>query len=253
MNIGIVGLGHVGRAMRELFAEAAVYDEPKRIGSREDINACDVAFVCVPTPTKADGGCDTSAVESVIEWCESNVIVLRSTVPIGFTDEMAHRHGKHICFQPEYYGETTGHPFADVRNQHWVTIGGDAQATRIAARAYKTVRTSELVVNLVDARTAELAKYMENCFLATKVTFCNEFFDLAQKVGVSYDELRETWLLDPRIGRSHTFVYEDERGFAGSCLPKDTRALVHQGESMGIDMSLMRAVIDKNERLRQGS
>ena len=74
--------------------------------------------------------------------------------------------------------------------------------------------------------------YMENCYLATKVVFCNEFYDFAKKVGVDYNKLRETWLLDPRIGRSHTFVYDDNRGFGGSCLPKDTSAFVEQGKKL---------------------
>ena len=253
MKIGIVGFGHVGGAMKKLFADAVVYDEPKGLGSREEINGCNVTFICVPTPMDADGSCKTSIVEYVIQWIRSDVIVIRSTVPVGFTDEMARKYRKNICFQPEYYGETVAHPFSNIRNQYWITIGGDEYPVRIAASAYKTVFTSELIINLVDAKTAELAKYMENCFLATKVTFCNEFYDLAEKMRVNYDKVRETWLLDPRIGRSHTFVYENARGFGGSCLPKDTSALVCQGVAMGADVSLMKAVIDKNKRLRKES
>ena len=252
IKTGIVGFGRVGSAMKKLFSDACVYDGPKGIGSREEINSCQVAFVCVPTPSLANGGCDTSAVEDVMSWIESDVVVLRSTVPVGFTDELCARYGKRVCFQPEYYGETVAHPFADLKDQGWITIGGEESAASRVAELYKKVHNSGLVINIVDAKTAELAKYMENCFLAAKVTFCNEFYDLAQGMGVNYDKLRETWLLDPRIGRSHTFVFEDDRGFGGSCLPKDTSALVSQAEELGLDASFMKAVIEKNKRLRNG-
>lgn len=251
MKIGIIGQGHVGTAMQHLFTEAIVYDEPKGIGTRKEINTCDLAFVCIPTPQSHDGSCDTSVVEDVLNWMETDVIVLRSTVRVGFTDEMSHKLGKKICFQPEYYGETVSHPFADIKNQGWITIGGEKEIAKKVVLAYQTVLTSDVVVNIVDAKTAELAKYMENCFLATKVTFCNEFYDLACKIGVDYNLLRETWLLDPRIGRSHTFVYPENRGFGGSCLPKDLSAFISIGQSLGVDVSMMQAVMKKNNLLKE--
>jgi UDP-glucose 6-dehydrogenase len=76
-----------------------------------------------------------------------------------------------------------------------------------------------------DVRTAELAKYMENCFLAAKVAFVNQFYDLAERAGVDYDRLRELFTRDPRVGPSHTQVTA-ERGFGGKCLPKDMRSLI---------------------------
>ena len=99
---------------------------------------------------------------------------------------------------------------------------------------------------MVDSRTAELAKYMENCFLATKVIFCNEFYDLAQKMNISYTELRETWLMDERMGRSHTFVFPEDRGYDGKCLPKDVDALISQAEELDVDMQVLNAVKQKN-------
>lgn len=87
-----------------------------------------------------------------------------------------------------------------------------------------------------------MAKYMENTFFATKVTFCNQFYDLCLAMDVDYNKVRETWLLDPRIGRSHTFVYPDNRGYGGSCLPKDTAAIIYQGDEFYTDMSLLKAV-----------
>lgn len=181
IKIGIVGRGHVGTAMNEIFPDAIIYDGPLAIGKKEDINQCDVVFVCVPTPMKEDGSCDVSIVESVLKWVNATVIVLRSTVPVGFTETQSKKLNKKIVFQPEYYGETVAHPFADLRYRQWITLGGNSEDIELVVEAYQTVYTSEVLINIVDAKTAELAKYMENCYLAAKVTFCNEFYDLAKK------------------------------------------------------------------------
>ena len=106
-------------------------------------------------------------------------------------------------------------------------------------------------MHFADSDTVEFAKYMENSYLATKVIFCNEMFDLANKLGINYDEAREVWLADPRIGRSHTFVYEDNRGYGGSCLPKDVASILHQAEKLNIDMTLLQAVVEKNNKLKK--
>lgn len=123
-KIGIVGYGHVGKAIHALFPIASVYDEPMEIGSKSEVNACEVAFICVPTPSLPDGQCDTSIVEEVISWLGATVIVIRSTVPVGFTDAMKERTGKRIVFQPEYYGETVDHHFSDLRHRTWLTFEG---------------------------------------------------------------------------------------------------------------------------------
>ena len=246
-SVAIIGEGHVGGCMHQLFPDAYIYDEPKGIGAREEVNERDFAFVCVPTPMAEDGSCDTSIVEDVLSWLNpKEVIILRSTVPVGQTYHYMNLFEKPIVFQPEYYGETKGHPFENPHNRSWITLGGLFPDTQKVAQLYQTVFTSEIIINQVDSDTAELAKYMENAFYSTKVTFCNQFYDLANKLRVDYFELRETWLLDPRISRDHTFVYPDDRGYGGSCLPKDTAAIINQADKVGIDMKLLKAVEEIN-------
>ena len=250
-KVGIVGYGAVGRALHELFPRAAVCDEPLGLGSREEVNRCQFAFVAVPTPARPDGSCDTAIVEDVVGWLQADVIVVRSTVTIGTTARLKAATGKRIVFQPEYGpGETPDHPFASLRRINWVVLGGDRRDTRAVAGLYKTIYNAELVIQQTDSQTAELVKYMENCFLALKVTFCNEFYDLAQLFGVDYDELRELWLLDPRIGRSHTFVLAEQRGFGGKCLPKDVSALVRAAGNAGYLPRLMLAAMQTNAGFR---
>jgi UDPglucose 6-dehydrogenase len=248
MKIGIIGFGHVGKAMFKQFPNATVYDGPLGIGSREELSCCDAAFVCVPTPEAADGSCDTATVNEVLIWLDASVIIIRSTVPVGFTDSQIEATGKRIVFQPEYYGETAAHPFSDLAARSWLTIGGSSEDVKLAVKAYQSVCNAEVKFVLTEARTAELAKYMENCYLALKVTFCNEFYDIAQAFDVDYSRLREVWLEDPRIGRSHTFVYEDNRGFSGKCLPKDLNAILHQADEKGINVGLMRSLRLRNEQ-----
>lgn len=249
-KIGIVGFGHVGKAMKELFKDAVIFDDPLSLGSKEEINECDAAFICVPTPSNADGSCNTDIVESTIAWLETPVIIIRSTVYVGFTDAMSEKYGKEIVFQPEYYGETVSHPYSDLKMRSWLTFGGTKKGINMAINVYKDVINSSVAIYQASAKEAELAKYMENAFFATKVTFCNEFFDIAQGLGVDYNIVRELWLADERIGRYHTFVYEQNRGFGGSCLPKDIAAIIFQSEQNGVHSSFLESVVEKNKEFR---
>lgn len=253
-SVAIVGFGAVGRGMKTLFPDAVPFDEPLGIGTREQVNRCEFAFVCVPTPSGAEGRCDTSVVEAVVSWIECPTIVLRSTVPPGTSERLAERYGKRIVFQPEYGpGETPDHPFADVRDIRWIILGGLRAWTQPVCQLYQTVLSSEIVLQQTDARTAELTKYMENAYLAMKVAFCNEFYGLAERIGVDYHELRELWLLDPRIGRSHTWVHPDNRGFGGNCLPKDLAALIQFGADAGEQLALLRGVVESNSLVREAA
>lgn len=241
-RVAIIGYGAVGRAMESIFPGATLYDPHLGMGTKELVNACDVAFVCVPTPSLPGGACDLREVEEVATWIATPLVVIRSTVPPGTTDRLTATHGRPFVFQPEYGpGETPGHPYADVRDIPFVILGGDSDATSKVAYLYQQAFSSNLVIRRTDAKTAELTKYMENAFLAMKVAFCNEFFDLAGGLGVDYHELRELWLLDERIGRSHTWVHPEDRGFGGRCLPKDLEAIVHTGQELGIELPVLSA------------
>ena len=251
MKIGIVGYGHVGKAMHALFKGAEVFDEPLNIGTKEKINQCEIAFVCVPTPSMQDGNCDTSIVENVISWLNVPVIVLRSTVRVGFTDEMMEKYHKEIVFQPEYYGETVAHPFAELSDRQWLAFGGNPKGIDVAIKAYQTVMNSNVRILQYGAKEVEFAKYMENAYLATKVIFCNEMYDIAKSLGVNYNEAREVWVADPRIGTSHTFVYEDNRGYGGSCLPKDIASIIKQADETGANADLLKSVVRRNAVFRK--
>lgn len=241
MTIGIVGYGVVGRALGKLFGYSAenpavrVYDKGLAgwidAQSKAAIQTCDLVFVAVPTPEAGDGSCDLSAVEEVVSWV-TPPMCLKSTVPPGTVDRLVRSTGKKICFSPEYVGETRWHGWKEISSHGFVIVGGERPVCGLALRAYQEVLGPEVRYFVTDAKTAELCKYMENAFLATKVAFVNQFYDLAQAFGADFNELRELWLADERIGRSHTLVTE-ERGYRGRCLPKDMAAIVHAVRALG--------------------
>lgn len=248
-KVGVVGAGVVGTAVKNLCGpDTVMYD--KRAGycnEKEAINACDVVFVCVPTPMKPNGVCDASIVEEVVAWIDSPLIIIRSTVTPGTTDRLREVHGKSIVFQPEYLGETTAHIYGKSDEREFIVLGGTAEDTSRAADFYKDYYNSMVRIYYCDAKTAELTKYMENAFFAMKVTFVNEFYDIARAHGVDFNVLRETWLADSRISRDHTFVYPNARGFSGKCLPKDTNAIVKSCEDKGYEPTLLKTVLEVNE------
>jgi len=250
-STAIVGYGAVGRGIHQLFPDASPFDPPQGIGTRDEVNAARFAFVCVPTPMAEDGSCDTSVVEEAVSWIESELIIVRSTVPVGTTDALRAATGKAIVFQPEYGpAETPDHPFNDLRKVRWAILGGERRDTMLVADLYKTVFNADFVIQQTDAKTAELTKYMENAFLATKVAFCNEFYDIADAWEIDYNELRELWLLDPRIGRSHTFVLPHSRGFGGRCLPKDLSSIIDSARRAGVTPALLEGVRASNAAVR---
>lgn len=248
MKIVIVGNGIVGGNMRKLFPDADIHDPPQGIIADQDV-VYDLAFVCVPTPCRDNGECNTDIVVEALDGVRARIYCIRSTVPPGTCTEIQDASGKKIVFMPEYYGETV---HANAVDYGFIILAGDRKNTAVVAEAYKEISTGNLRIFQTTFETAELVKYAENCFLAVKVTFCNEFYRIAGKIGVDYNEFRELFIADPRIGRSHTFVYDSHPYYESKCLDKDVPALVAFAESIGCDPSLMRAVYMTNNKHKRG-
>ncbi len=252
-QVAIVGYGYVGKSMQKIFPDAIIYDV-KGIGSKNEVNQnAELAIVCVPTPPREDGACDTSIVEEVISWLSAPLILVKSTVEPGTTDSFSNRYKKSICFSPEYVGESKyfvppwKYPDPlDPRLHGFFIVGGEKSAAERIVQIFQRKLGPDAVYRITNAKTAELTKYIENSWGATKVMFANEFYDIANKLGVSYSELRELWLLDKRVERMHTAVFLDERGITGKCFPKDVSAIVKTAEAFGYDSKLLKAVLTKN-------
>ena len=252
MRITIAGYGPVGHYLERVFApshEVVLYDPPRGIGGDGDLADCDFAILAVPTPPGPHGAADTSVVEDVVAKASPRLaIVCESTVPVGTTERLIAETGKAMVFVPEYAGETEGHPYREMSARTFFIYGGHEPAVSHVRDLYKGIFPNASH-HIVPPSTAEMVKYMENTFLATKVAFCNEFFDLCAATGVDYEEARRMWLLDWRIGPSHTVV-TPERGYDGRCLPKDIAAVIATGRELGVPMEILESVQRANARLR---
>ncbi|RMF80897.1 MAG: hypothetical protein D6744_07745, partial [Planctomycetota bacterium] len=145
-------------------------------------------------------------------------------------------------------GETPAHVFGNMAEREFVVLGGRPEDVSAVADFYKHYYNAYVRFYFTDAITAEVCKYMENAFYAMKVTFVNEFYDIAKAHGVDFNVLREAWLADTRISRDHTFVYPDARGFSGKCLPKDCNAIVKSCEQRGYEPKFLKACLAVNEQ-----
>lgn len=277
-TIAIIGYGYVGKAVYNFFKthfHVIAYDPLKIIfedgreiekpsdselaEARKYINkVTDLAVLCVPTPMSDNGSCDTSYVESSLNWLKTKLVLIKSTIPPTTTQAFCKKYKKKICFSPEYIGEGNYMvPFwkdypdpLDMKKHNFVIVGGEKKTAGEIMEFFKPVLGAEAKYVKTDSTTAELCKYIENAFLATKVTFCNEFYNIAEAYGVDYDELREMWLLDGRVGRSHTAVFKNKRGFSGKCLPKDTNAIYQAAKKHGYTPDLLASVISVNKKIR---
>jgi len=266
-TVGIVGKGFVGGAMYENFKDVfrvLVWDVDvnKRLNveSFEDfVNRSDIIFVCVPTPMKEDGACDTQIVTSVIgeisQVDRRKYVVIKSTVPPGTTERLANDLGMTIAFNPEFLTEANA--YNDFRHQPLIIVGSDdVGISAIVCQIYYEFNSKvDNVAHVVQRTTkeAELFKYLANCFLATKVTFANEFKALCDKIDVDYGRIAEVAVLDKRLGPTHWRVPgpDGKLGFGGSCFPKDSSALLHFCEEHGINLWLLTEAVYINDDLRE--
>lgn len=251
--IGIIGYGHVGKQVAELFAKESpvIHDPFLGMDNKDEINKCDIAIVCVPTNSKLDGSCDTSIVEEVVGWCEAKIILIKSTVPPGTCDRLKES-GKRIVFSPEYVGESKyAHSYWNkMADAPFNIFGGDSEDIEPVMQLFIKYCGPEKVYQKCTLKEAEITKYFENTFFAAKVIIVNEFYDICESLGIDWDVVRELWLLDPRINRMHTAVFKKNRGYGGKCYPKDVKALLEFSKEAGCMTDVLQAVNDKNEQYK---
>jgi UDPglucose 6-dehydrogenase len=267
-KVGIIGRGFVGGAMYENFKEVfnvLVWDtdETKRnVATFDDfVNDSDIIFVCVPTPMKDDGSCDTHIVSSVIgdiaRVDRRKYVVIKSTVTPGTTQQLASDLNMTIGFNPEFLTEANAHN--DFRFQQLIVIGADDSGiatvmTQLYSEFNSKVENPAYVIRRT-TKEAEMFKYLANCFLATKVIFANEFKNLCDKTDVDYNRIAEIAVLDKRLGKTHWKVPgpDGKHGFGGSCFPKDTSALLRHAEELGVSLWLLTEATYINGEIREGN
>lgn len=246
----IAGYGIVGKHLKEEFPFAVTYDpdrDQNAAYSRPPLSEFEFCFIAVPTPNK-DGKCDTSIVEEAIKSVNAQIYIIKSTVPPDTTKELIKKYDKKIIFSPEYYGNTQ---FALKPN--FVILGGDEDTCHKVRQLYELTKSATFKFFQCRSTEAEIIKYMENSFLAMKVIFCNQFKDIADLYGVNYDKVRDGFVLDERVGESHTFVFDDYRGYDSKCLNKDIPAIIAAVKEKGYNNFIMEKVEEINNNFKKST
>jgi len=253
MKLIIAGAGTVGQSVWNALALhpstdlELFFDDPAKGYNyyRDDqIDPPDGVIVCVSTPKADDGTCDTAHVEAVFNKYGDKVkyLVKSAVDPVWLTD---YEERYCLTYSPEFLRGSHVHADAtsEFLNQTFAIYGGSD--CRWWDEIFRPVLLDLKDVRYVTLEQAAFSKYVENCFLATKVTFFNEMFRLYQSLGFEgFDQMVDAITLDPRIGRSHTQVPGPDGlfGYGGHCLPKDISAMASLGETPLLD-----AVISTNE------
>lgn len=251
MNIGIIGVGFVGNAIKESFknTKLILIDPEKGYNdSYEDIKNTNAIFVCVPSPTKKDGSCDTSVLEEVLLKLKdyNGVLISKVTAPPSVYTKLSEKY-KNLVYVPEFL--TAANAVNDYKETKKFIIGGKINAFRNEAFSIIKLSHPNSSSIFTSIEEASLCKYLVNCFLSTKVIFMNEMYDIAEKLNVNWDSLiRSVEYVDSRVGKSHMNVpgHDNTRGFGGVCFPKDTKAFLNYADSLGISLDVLKQVIDKN-------
>jgi len=257
-NVGVLGFGFVGQAVANAFRPynnrvwtvdpilgndiSLLYDK-----NRTPDKLIDFVFVCVPTPSLDSGEIDARIVQRCTDDILRNTdatVIIKSTVTPGLIPISSR-----VVYNPEFLTEANAEE--DFINAEYHILGGEPAACNLVMKLYReqsNLRHKDFVV--MTKQEASLVKYATNAFLATKVTFFNQLYDLANQCGADYQIIVDTVTNDKRIGEGHTKVGDRgrKRGYGGACLPKDVNALFHFSKKK---FSLLRFVDRINNKYRR--
>ena len=271
-KIGVIGNGFVGGAVKFGFspqtgcdAEVRVYDKNPNKSTHtleETVNESDFIFLSVPTPANSDGSINLDILKNAladineVHKGKDNAILIRSTVIPGTTWSLQQEYTNlNLLFNPEFLTERSAN--FDFINQSRFIIGNNGQQLNQMKSEEFTDLLKERFGDCISImetsyETAELIKYMNNCFFATKVSFMNEMYQIAEKIDANWDEAVSGFVADGRIGHSHMNVPgpDGKFGFGGSCFPKDIQAMIDFAETIGIEPTVLNGAWKKNLEVR---
>jgi len=264
MKLGIVGHGFVGSAINQGFTKNVqkyIVDPNKFSGNtiQQLIKfKPDAVFVSVPTPQLESGECNTEILDSVLQELNQAIdllVIIKSTVPAYKLQSIKEQCiNLRIVYNPEFLTEKNY--INDFKNPPMHVFGGAITDTEIVEQLYlEHSACKKCPVFHTDIVSASLVKYCINSFLATKVTFMNEMYDVLRAAGgTEWNEFVKMINSDPRIGKTHMRVPGNDgvRGYAGSCFPKDTAALAwYAKEILNTQFTQLETSIKINDTLRK--
>lgn len=254
-KVAIIGYGWVGKAYHKLFPDAVIYDEPQSVGTREEVNACDLALVCVPTnPTtlmeSGEAQLDMSIVNDVVSWIDTPLILIKSALQPGTVDRLVKETGKKIAVSVEMVGEGKyfvpfwKYPHAEDPSYHsFLIVGGENETARRCADFIWRKMSPDIDIHLTTAVEAEITKLMENTWGAMKVTFANVMYDICEKYDANYTRVLQAWGADGRTEKMHMRVMPHKRGWVSKCYDKDVPALASLDES-----GFLKSMVEANQK-----
>ena len=266
MKIGIIGNGFVGKAFSSIKCQdinILIYDlnpelcNPKNI-TIDQLNVCEIIFISVPTPMNNDGSCYTKIIQDVLVELKTNNfknhIVLRSTIPPGLSDKLD------CFFMPEFLTEKN-YKIDFYNNKDWIfglkennKLNNDnfiKSIQKLFYLAYTNNKIKNNNLHFVSNKEAETIKLFRNCFLATKISFCNEFYQYCIANDINYDNMIKLAANDNRIGHSHTNVpgHDGNKGFGGTCFPKDISSMQYEMNKCNVPSYIIDSVINRNTHI----
>lgn len=244
--IVITGYGYVGRAFYETFKDLEHCEivDPKHNENKISHFSPTHVVVAVSTPEAPDGSCDMTNVIDVVSQCDTNIpIMIKSTISIEGWQQLRKDFPDHrITFSPEFLRAKTA--TADFQATDHIYLAGQWSHSwipllkkRFPTAQYSVRKTPEELI---------AGKYFRNAYLATKVTFFNQVYDLCEKMGLNFKQVQDVITDDKRIGRDHSDVTQ-QRGFGGHCLPKDCEAVTKSADLAEVDLTIIKEVIRYNK------
>lgn len=255
MDIGILGLGVIGSACKygfEKLGHGVFVHDPKLDTEIENVLGTDIIYICVPTPSRPDGSCDTSIVEKcvheLIKLKYDGIIAIKSTVIPGTTMNLIYETGiEKICFVPEFLRERCA--ITDFTENHDLLAVGT-----ILQDVYNLVvechgKYPKSYVRL-EPSEAEILKYYSNIFNAMKIIFANEIYEICHYIGADYSKVKNAFIKRGTAKDIYLDVNDKFRGYGGPCLPKDLKAMIAFVNELGLDLKLFETINNENKKFK---
>ena len=266
-KIGIIGNGFVGKATNllsnKISIHSIIYDINKDLcvppnTTFDDLNKCQIIFICVPTPINKDNSIHLTIVEDIVSNIKNKLkpdiyIVIRSTVLPGTCNRLD------TFFMPEFLTERNY--LKDFKNNNQWIFGLtknnilNIKFQNYISNLFEEAHLNNSIINkdliFISSNEAEMIKYIKNTFLAMKVSYCNEIYSYCNENNIDYNLVKSIAFSDERLGLSHTDVPGPDGlfGFGGTCFPKDCYALLNDYKTKGVENYILKNVIDRNNNV----
>lgn len=255
-KIAVYGVGAVGSAVSKGLMEIKnneVIDYDINLETPfEDCLNTDFIFICLPSPSGQNGEVDMKIIDTEVERISKSgykgVVCLKSTVEPGTTNRFKEKFTNlTFAFVPEFLRERCA--YEDFTKNHDLLVIG-CEDELIANQIIDIHGSYPKNVKILPPLEAEMVKYFSNVYNALRITFANNFFEICSKLGASYDEVLQTYLLRGLSTGNYLQCSENLRGYGGMCLPKDTKALIHLMKELKINLNLIKSIEQDNQKYK---